>query len=98
MARERKPQLSAEERERNRRLAAERHAEVVAAVERAATIKAQAYLSEVGAMVPGDAVGDRLRRLARYRASWREQVQVAYRPTMRQQQARSLPGIVEIEF
>lgn len=98
MARKRKTELSAEERERNRRVADERHAEVREAIERAATFRAQTYLRERGVMQPGDSVGDRLRRLDRYRRTLDEQARIKYQPTVRQQQARPLPGVVEIEF
>ncbi|MBS0368425.1 MAG: hypothetical protein JSS57_04390 [Proteobacteria bacterium] len=94
----RAPQLTAEERERNRRLADERHAEIKAAAERATTERARDFLRGIGELVEGDSVVERLRRLDRYRHALAERARIRYQPTMRQQQARPAAGVVEIEF
>lgn len=98
MARKREPALSAEERERNRRMAEEASRERCDRAAKAATAVAQAWLQARGLLVPGEGVRDRLVRLYRYRSDLQEAVQRPYRPTMRQQQARPAPGLVEVEF
>lgn len=91
------PTISAEERERNRRLAEDAARKRCAAAAKAKTGEAQAWLQARGLLVPGEGVRDRLVRLYRYRSALQESVQKAYRPTMRQQQSRQV-GTVEIEF
>lgn len=95
----RAPSMTPEERARVRR---EREAATRAiriADEQAATVRAQAYLRERGAMVAGDGVGARLARLDAYRRTLVQSSAPACGPTTRQIQARPCPGIdVEIEF
>lgn len=98
MARKREPALTPEERERHRRMAAEASRERCARAAEAATAVAREWLQARGLLVPGEGVRDRLVRLYRYRADLQEAVQRTYRPTMRQQQARATPGLVEVEF
>lgn len=98
MARKREPAITAEERDRLRREAEERGRERCAVAARAATAVAQAWLLSRGLLVPGDGVGDRLRRLYGYRQSLVQTSAPKYQPTARQQQARPCAGIVEVEF
>lgn len=99
MARRKAPELSLEERERNRREAVLRQREYCAAIAQAMTAQAQAWLVEHGALVPGEGVRERLVRLDRYRTALVQASAPAYRPTARQIQARPVAGIdVEVEF
>lgn len=99
VARRKAPELSREERERNQREAALQQRARCAAVAQAMTAEARAWLMAHGALVPGEGVRDRLVRLDRYRASLVQASATAYRPTVRQLQARAVPGIdVEVEF
>lgn len=98
------PAITAEERERNRRLADEAQRERAAAAAALATARARAYLAEQGLLIEGEGVGKGLARLDRWRKARGYGVGVqasapSYRPTMAQQQARELPGIYrEVEF
>ena len=99
MARRKLPEVSPEERERRRRVAAAEQRARCAEIARAQTAVAQAWLVEQGALVPGEGVRDRLVRLDRYRAALVQASAPAYRPTVRQLQARPCEGIYEeIEF
>lgn len=100
------PAITAEERERNRRLADEAQRERAAAAAALATVKARAYLAEQGLLIDGEGVGKGLARLDRWRKARGYGVGLgvqasapSYRPTIAQQQARELPGIYrEVEF
>lgn len=99
MARRKEPALTPAERARNQREADERQRERCAAVASAMTAQAQAWLMRRGAWVPGEGVGERLRRLDGYRRSLVQTSAPAWRPTLRQQQAAPCAGIdVEVEF
>ena len=99
VARRKAPELSLDERERNQREAAHRQRERCAEIARAMTVQARAWLVEQGALVPGEGVRERLVRLDRYRTALVQASAPAYRPTVRQLQARPCPGLdVEVEF
>lgn len=102
MARRKGPEMTAEERDRLRRIAAEKCAERAAASALAAQDRAQAWLAQQGLIVPGEPVGKGLARLDQWRHAKGYGVGKAatdYRPTLRQRQAALLPGIdVEVEF
>lgn len=99
MARGRVPLITAEERARNRRMADERMQAVCAEQAERVQATARAWLVEAGALVLGEGVGERLRRLSRYRQTLMQTSAQNYRPTFRQQIERACPGVdVEIEF
>ena len=99
VARRKAPEVSPEERERRARLYAEERRARLAAIEKARTEIAQAYLAERGALVMGEGFLDRHARLAGYRRSLVQASAPMYRPTPQQLQARPGPGIdVEVEF
>ena len=95
MARRKAPEVSPEERERRARLYAEERRARLAAIEKARTEIAQAYLVEQGALVGGEGFLDRRARLDRYRKALLQSSAPAYRQTPRQLQARPCPGISE---
>lgn len=95
VARRKAPEVSPEERERRARLYAEERRARLAAIEKARTEIAQAYLVEQGALVGGEEFLDRHARLDRYRKALLQSSAPAYRPTPRQLQARPCPGISE---
>lgn len=100
----RRPSITPEERERLRREARELSRARSAEAAAAKTKEAQAWLVAQGLLVAGEGVGTGLVRLDRWRRALGYgvgEVQAsapAYRPTVRQQQAAPLPGIVEVEF
>ena len=91
----RKPSITPEERDRNRRAADERQRGRVMEEAKAATAVAQAWLVAHGALVPGEGVRDRLRRLDRYRQALVQASAPAYKPTARQIGQRPILGIYE---
>lgn len=90
--------ITAEERDRLRREADERRRERCTASAKAIDIIAKEWLRKQGLLLPGDGVGDRLRRLYAYRKSIVQTSAPTYQPTLRQQQARPTPGVIEVEF
>jgi hypothetical protein len=100
----RKPAITAEERERLRREARELSRARCAAAAAAKTVEARKWLADAGLLVAGEGVGtglvrmDRWRRARGYGVGGVQTSAPAYRPTVRQQQAAPLPGIVEVEF
>lgn len=103
MARRKAPEMTAEERDRLRRIAEERRSERVAASAIAVQDRAKAWLQQQGLIVPGEPVGKGLARLDQWRHAKGYGVGQAavadYRPTLRQRQAAILPGIeLEVEF
>lgn len=100
MARRKAPELTIEERDRLRREAADLQRARCTAAAQALQPTAQAFLAARGVLLPGDGVRERLVRMDAYRKALSQtSAQPAYKPTVRQQQARPLPGIdVEVEF
>lgn len=102
MARRRAPEMTAEERDRLRRIAEEKRAERVAASVIAAQDRAEAWLQQQELIMPGEPVGKRLARLDQWRHAngyGVGQAATDYRPTLRQRQGALLPGIeLEVEF
>lgn len=95
----RKPSITPEERDRNRRAADERQRARAVEEAKVATLAAQAWLVAHGVLVPGEGVRDRLRRLDQYRQSLVQASAPAYKPTARQIGQRPIPGIFEeIDF
>ena len=91
MARRKQPEVSPEERERLRRLAADEQRARCAAAVRAVQPLARAWLAQQG--------GTWVAVLERYRLALVQTSAPMYRPTPRQLQARPCPGIdVEVEF
>ena len=87
----RAPQMTPEERERLRRLAADERRERCAAAAKALQPLARDYLAQQG--------GNWVFVLARVRQSLVQASAPACRPTLRQVQSRPCPGIdVEVEF
>ena len=105
MAKRRAPAITAEERERLQREARELARARSVAAAAAKTIEARAWLASEGLLVAGEGVGAGLRRLDQWRQARGYGVgevqasALAYRPTIRQMQARSGEGVeVEVEF
>ena len=89
----RAPSITPEERARNQREADERQRARCVEAARAMTGTAVVWLVEHGAMVPGEGVRERLRRLDGYRRALVQASAPSYRPTARQQMARD-----DVEF
>ena len=105
MAKRRAPAITAEERERLQREARELARARSVAAAAAKTIEARAWLASEGLLVAGEGIGAGLVRLDRWRKARGYGVgevqasALAYRPTIRQMQARSGEGVeVEVEF
>lgn len=95
----RQPSMTPEERERVRRDREAATRSMRLAAEQAVTARAQSWLRERGALVPGEGIGEGLARLDAYRRALMQASAPAYRPTARQLQGRPCPGIdVEVEF